>query len=65
MLVKLENKALISIFSCFFKLINGGGKCFFEKTVHTLSNDYSVFSARHCRPFLSSVFSSDFCLCTT
>lgn len=55
---KLKNKYQISIFS--YMLSRGEGRSDFEKTVHAMDNGYNEFSARHSRPFLSSVFSSDF-----
>lgn len=36
------------------------GRNVFEKTVHAMGNDHSDFSVMHSRPFLNSVFFSDF-----
>ena len=58
MLVKLKNIAKISIFC--YMLSRGEGRSVFEKTVHAMGNDYNEVSARHSRPFYSSVVSSDF-----
>ena len=55
---KVEVKAAISIFPCMLSHEEGRGV--FEKTVHAMGNDHSDFFARHSRPFLNSVFSSDF-----